>query len=100
MESNQTNLNILSSWREELNSYWDEMLTFEKVDNLEWILRRLSAYAARAGFMYSKTVRSANKQVSDFRTKEIDKFLSAVELQFKIYSRVESVRKSEWEMVK
>lgn len=100
MEAKQTNLDTISTWRDEINSYWVEMVSFEKNEDIEWILRRLSSYAARVGFMHSATVRSQNKTVMDFRTKEIDKFLAAVELQFKIWSRVAAVNQSEWGMTR
>ena len=100
MEQKPTNMDTISQWREEIHGYWMEIQQFESREDIEFILRRLSAFAARAGYMHSVTVRSSNKNVSDFRTKEVDKFLAAVEFQFKIWSRVASVGQTEWEMTR
>lgn len=98
MEAKQANLETIQRWRDEIQGYWVEMTSWERSEDIEGILRRLSAFHARAGYMRSLLVRSANKSVSDFRTKEVDHFLSSVEFQFKTWSRIGAVTQSEWSM--
>lgn len=100
MEQKQTTLDIISSWREELAGYWGEMQEFSEIRDVEIILRKLSAYSSRAGYMHFATVRSPNQQVNNFRTKEVDKFLEGCEMQFRIFSRIAAVNKMEMETIR
>jgi hypothetical protein len=92
-----TNVNEIDSWREELDGYWKEMQGFHLRSDIETILRTLSAFSARAGYLHNQTVRSSNRAVIDFRTKEVDKFHEEVGTQFKIWSRIGTVVQAEWE---
>ena len=98
MEQKPTNLDTIQRWREEIQGYWEEMVTWEHSDDIQTILRKISAMHARVGHMRSVLVRSTNKQVMDFRTKEVDKFLDALEFQHKNWSRIGGFAEKEWSM--
>jgi hypothetical protein len=97
MEQKATNLQIIDTWRQEITGYWEQMVHLGERNDVEVILRTLSMWSARSGYMHSATVRSNNKLAIDFRTKEIDYFHDEVDRQFKIWSRVATVVQSEWE---
>ena len=100
MEQKGTSSDIVDSWRKELLGYLKEMHDFKSLNDISLILRKLSGFSARASYMHAIAVRSGNKEVSAFRTKEIDPFLKETEFQFRVWSRVNSVYQQEWEMSK
>jgi len=85
-------------WREELVGYLEDYYSYRELDQPIEILKRLSAYSARARYMRNVCIRSGNKVASSFRLEEIDPFLNETEFQFKIWSRIASISSQEWEM--
>lgn len=84
--------------RAELDGYYKEMRDFDTIDPGE-IFKKLAAMSARASFIRSKIVRrNQGPDVSNFRTKEIDPFISEVDRQFKVWSRYLSVVQIDWDM--
>lgn len=96
--SNSSNSTVVL-WREELDSYYELMETFETYD-VDEILRALSAMTARVSHIRSSVVRNENRQTQSFRTRELDPFLEEADRQFKIWSRILSIRSMDWEMSK
>lgn len=100
MEQKLLTLDDIATWRKQLQGYWEEMETFRDAQDIEGVLRKLSAWSSWSGRIHSMIVRSSNKQVTDFRTKEIDHFHDEVDRQFKIWSRIATVSQAEWEMAR
>jgi len=100
MEQKQSSTDIIDSWRKELLTYLKDMHEFQSMNDVSSILRKLSGFSARASYMHAIAVRSGNKDVAAFRTKEIDPFLKETEFQFRVWSRINSVYQQEWEMSK
>ena len=86
---------ILDSWRPELVSYLEEMVEFSSRDSRD-VLLTLSGFSARASYMRNFASRSKNDLIVRFRIDEIDPFLSEVDRQFKIYSRLITVAQAEF----
>lgn len=89
----------MKGWQAELDSYYILMVEFAKMQPDE-IFRHLSAFSARMNFIRTKIVRTDNKRWTNFRTKEIEPFLSECDRQFKIWSRSLSSYSLEFDMSK
>ena len=86
----------LETWRQEILGYLEQMKNFRQM-NVGEILRKLGAYSARASEIRMRVVRSPDKRAQSFRTQEIDPFLTEVDRQHKVWSRVASLMQTEWE---
>lgn len=91
--------NGLESLRDELDDYFAIMQKFESMDPTE-VMFALSAMSARASEMRFHVVRQDNRMANSFRTKEVEPFLEECERQFKIHSRIATLRALEWDMSK
>jgi hypothetical protein len=60
------------------------------------IFVRLAGMSARLSEIRFQVVRSDQRVLQAFRTREIDPFLEEVDRQFKIFSRIQTVK--EWEL--
>ena len=88
----------VAEWRPELTNYLNMMYEFkDEVDSRE-ILRTLSAFSARASLMRNLIARSTSPKTNRFRIDELDPFLIEVDRQFKIYSRLISAEKLEYDL--
>lgn len=76
------------------------MADFTNVNDPHAILKKLSAFSARATYMNNLIGSSKNRQLSEFKYEEIVPFLKENEFQFKVWSRIASITTSEWEMSK
>lgn len=85
--------------REEIETYFVTISQFPHMDMAE-VLLNIAAMSARAAELRQRFVRDASQRSQAFRTRELDPFLDALDLQFRIYSRVASVRQFEWDMAK
>lgn len=87
----------LDSIREELDEYYVLMRAFRQndpADNLVFI----SGFTARASQIRSNIVRmTEDRRIQNFRTKELDPFLTECDRQFKVWSRLISAIQLEWE---
>jgi len=86
----------LTEFEDEIDNYYDVMVEFKNMDSSE-ILESLSAFTARASQIRANLIRQDNRSVQAFRTKQLDPFIAECERQFKVWSRVISVRQFEWE---
>lgn len=64
------------------------------------VLLRLSSFHARASEIRQHITRNETRRANGFRTKELDPFLEACEFQFKVWSRLLSVRQLDWDMAR
>lgn len=86
--------------REEIDGFFDIMNAFPAFDSSE-IFQNIAAFTARASFIRTQIMRMPeNRQMTNFRTKELDPFIEECDRQFKIWSRAFSVQSQEWEMTK
>jgi hypothetical protein len=81
----------------EIDSYYEAMALFGQMD-LGEILMRLAAISARASGVRSQVVRTESRRMAAFRSRELDPLIEEVDRQFKIWSRLQSVRSMEWDM--
>ena len=82
--------------RDELDSFYQEMATFYRMDAAS-ILQRLAAYSARMSYVRTLIMRQKEiRDLTNFRIKELDPFLEETDRQFRIWSRVISVQQDEW----
>jgi len=87
----------LDSLRGEIDEYYVAMRGFREndpADNLVFI----SGFTARASQIRSNIVRvTEDRYIQNFRTKELDPFLTECDRQFKVWSRLISAFQLEWE---
>ncbi len=88
---------LLEDFRAELDDYYQKLLEFNELEATD-ILATLSALTARASFIRTHIIRQEDKMLQNFRTKELDPFISECDRQFKIWSRLISANQFEWEM--
>lgn len=88
---------VLREWREELDGYYSVMKGFDSL-NPDQVLRKLAAMSARFSEIRTQIVRRENVELKKFRTTEIDPFLGECDRQFKIWSRLISVSRMEYDM--
>jgi len=90
----------LEKFRGEILEYLTECYEFHTVEDIVEILRKISAYRARASWIRFGIIKGTNPKFNRFRIDELDPFIAELDNQFKIYSRVSSVQQFEWEMSK
>lgn len=91
------NGNTLETWRAEILSYLEEMYKFHEDPDPYEILRKLSAFSARASFFHQQAARSSNRAVTEFKLDEVAPFLEEVDRQYRIWSRMVTVTSAEWQ---
>lgn len=87
----------LDSWRQELGGYFAEMQEFQNMAPDDVFLR-LSAFSARASEIRYEITQTDNRRHQSFRTQGIDPFLEECDRQFRIHSRIQSVRDMEFKL--
>jgi hypothetical protein len=92
-------LSKIHDWREELDSFYGTMQTFPSL-RIDEILVTLSSFSARMNYIRTQIVRSENRMMGSFRTKEIDPFIEECDRQFKIFSRLMSLQSMEYDMLR
>lgn len=86
-------------WRSELDAFYTRMGEFPGLQ-IDEILITLSSFSARMNFIRTQIVRSENRMMGSFRTKEIDPFIDECDRQFRIWSRMMSMQKFEYDMTR
>lgn len=89
----------VDAWRDELDGFLSMMQQWSQIDP-GTVMMQISSIAARLIEIRSNVVRSENRTLQAFRTKELDPLLDQVEFQFKIHSRRVSSMSLEWDMAK
>lgn len=91
----------LEKLRSEMDEYFNLMEEFPISDPRE-NLTRLSAFTARMSHVRALIIRGSvsgsDKETANFRTKELDPFISECDRQFKIWSRLISVAQLDYEI--
>jgi hypothetical protein len=94
---NRNGAKLLEVWRDEVDSYYEEMIRFQYLEPDE-VFAKLSSWTARISYIRTQIVRHENRVQAAFRTKEIDPFLAECDRQFKIWSRAFSVYSLDWNL--
>ena len=94
--SHSADANVLK-WREEMDSYYKLMETFDS-EPVDEVMRALASMTSRFSQIRSWIVRSESRAGTHFRTKEVDPFIEECDRQFKIWSRILSVQSMDWEL--
>lgn len=86
---------IILGWQQELDEYFTEMKELHGYEP-DQVFMRLAGWSARASEIRSQLVRAEGRRAQAFRTREIEPFLDEIDRQFRLHSRVQSVR--EWDL--
>jgi len=88
----------LTNWDREIKEYLEEINSFSKNEPpIDEIMKSLSGMSARAAYMRHVAAKHSSRAMKDSVKEEIDPFLKEVSQQFQIWSRIETVRKNEWD---
>lgn len=99
--STQENDEIFLNYRQEIIDYHKEMYDFHKnEDDVSTILVKISAMSARVSWIRAIIIKSTIPYYNRLRIDHIDPCLTAIDMQFKIWSRYDSVRKNEYDISK
>lgn len=90
-------VDLIDQYAEELEEYWARLQSFDPID-LELVYASLAAMSARAGAMRFQIVHNESRKATAFRTKRLDPFMENLEFQFKVWSRIQTVREFEFKM--
>lgn len=83
----------------ELDGYLVQMSKFSSgQESLQDILRKLSGFSARASMLRLRVSQSKSSEARQLKSDVIDPFLKETDFQFRLWSRLGSVNKDEWEM--
>lgn len=87
----------VESMRRELDEFYNDMCNFSPLDTDIFI--KLAGFTARASYLRAQIMRiPENRQLTNFRTKELDPFIEECDRQFRVWSRNFTVVNKEWEM--
>jgi hypothetical protein len=89
----------LDAIRKEFSGYYSRLIELKDLPPRE-ILESLSAFTARAFQVRSEIIRLNERDWTNFRTKELDPFVEECDRQFKIWSRIISQDKLDWDMTR
>lgn len=89
----------LEAWAIELMDCYTLMRQFPSME-IDEIFMYLAAFSARFSEIRVRLVRSQSREHSQFRTQQVDKFLDLCQFQFKIYSRLFTVKTMEYDTSK
>ncbi len=88
----------LEKLREEMDGYYQTMEGFQTGDPRDNLMD-LSAFSARMSHARTHIIRNGNVKIAtNFRTKELDPFISECDRQFKIWSRLITVAQMDWDI--
>jgi hypothetical protein len=83
----------------ELEGYFHDLTTLNSLPSTECFMM-LSAISARAAEIRSRLMSMDSRRGNAMRLRHVDPLLDEVDRQFKIHSRIQSVRQMEWETSK
>ena len=87
----------IENYQGELDAYYAAMQQLNQMLP-SLVMQKLSSWSARASEIRSQLVRVDSRRSTAFRTREVDPFLTECDRQFKIHSRIESIRDLDWKM--
>lgn len=85
--------------RGELDTYYEQIKGFRDQEP-DSVLVIISGISARLTGMRADLQRQGSASANSLRTKEVDPLIDALDFQFKIHSRLLSVRQLDWEMTR
>lgn len=88
---------VIAGWRQEIKDYYSALADFES-QPIVTVLKITGAYHARAFQIRNQLLQTDNNKAVRFRLDCIDPFITALEFQFKVWSRIGSQQDSEWKM--
>ena len=83
----------------EIDDYLRLIQTFGSCEPDE-VLRQVSAVSARLTYLRIQLIREGNQRANRVRTQELDPLMDNLDMQFKIASRLLTVRQLDWDMAK
>lgn len=83
--------------QQELDGYYKRMQQYPSMEPDE-VMLDLSGIAARLTEIRSQLVRDGGQRTNALRTREVDPLLEQIDLQFKLHSRIQSIREFDWRM--
>lgn len=87
-------VSVIRSLQGELDTYYAQMRAFQRDDVTE-VFMALAAFTARASEVRGYLSRQSSKRIDSFRTRELDPFIDECDRQFRVWSRMQSVRQLE-----
>lgn len=84
---------------DEIDSYYRRMKEFNDLEPTE-VLQLLSSFSARASEIRSVLQRVDSKRSYAVRTKHIDPFIEECDRQFKVHSRIQSIRETDFKLAR
>lgn len=87
----------LEAVQSELTNFYQELVDLKTRTPRE-ILETLSTMTARSLQIRAQIMRAEDKALTNFRTKELDPFVEECDRQFKIWSRILTSDKLDWDM--
>lgn len=92
----QTDEAVVTAARAVLDQHYEKLKSFNQ-DDIVGALATLAASTAWASELRGRIQRHESRRLTSFRTKELDPFIEECDRQFKLWSRVHSVRSMEWD---
>jgi hypothetical protein len=86
-----SNWDQIQAWQQEIDAYYTVLTTLDE-QGAENVMMFLSSLGARAAEIRSQVNRNDSRRAQAFRIKEVDPFISALEFQFKVWSRFVSIK--------
>lgn len=90
---------VILAARSELDGYYVQMRAFDAMDVTD-IFQKVAAWSGRAAELRSHLVRQESRRAATFRTRELEPFLEQLDFQFRVYSRLQSVRQMEADLAR
>ncbi len=101
LEDDSVETRTSGSWldllREEIDSYYEEMKTFENRFSDD-VFMKLSAWTARMSEVRGQLTRSSRPAANRVRIDEVDPFIAECERQFRYHSRKQSVNEMDFRL--
>lgn len=90
---------LVLRYQVELSEFYTKVSDFHRQDSAS-VLRIISGIAGRCTEIRADLHRNGSARANKFRTSEVDPLLDALDLQFKIHSRLIAVNQMDWDMSK
>lgn len=90
---------LIGTVTSEVDDYLRLLQTFGSAEPDE-VLRQVSAVTARLTYLRVQLIREGGQRANRLRTQELDPLMENLDMQFKIHSRLISVRQMDWDISK
>lgn len=99
MEQQRADRGDYDQIRAELDAYYVRMKQYPELEP-DQVMLDLSGLGARLTEIRAQLVRDNSQRANALRTKEVDPLLGQIDLQFKLHSRIATIRQFEWDIAK